>query len=85
MEKGLKELGWSDRDLHGRGEGVEEEQVLAWWPRKETVVSREWISERLRMGDVSRVSKAMRIVNIAQNTQVRNLKRRPETFPKFTD
>ena len=48
-------------------------------------MTRESISERLRMGDVSKVSKAMRIENSAQNTQVRKLKEGLETFPKFTD
>ncbi len=64
---------------------MEEKQVLAWWLRKRTVVSREWISERLRMGDVSRVSKAMGIVNSTPNSHVRKLKERLEKFPKFTD
>jgi hypothetical protein len=39
--------------------GAREKQVLAWWLRKKIVISRVWISQRLRMGDVSRATQAV--------------------------
>ena len=47
LRKGLGALGLSDQDLQGRAKGVKEKQGLAWWLRKKTVVSREWLSMRL--------------------------------------
>lgn len=43
------------------------------------------VKYEIRMGDVSRASKAMRIVNFTQNSHVRKLRERLEKFPKFTD
>ena len=44
-------------------EGIPEpKQVLAWWLRQQTTVGRQWLSERLWMGDESGVSKAIRLV-----------------------
>jgi hypothetical protein len=51
-----------------------EKQVLAWWLRKRTVVSRRWISEKLRMGDLSRVTNAVRKVDSGKGSEIRGWK-----------
>jgi hypothetical protein len=51
-----------------------EKQVLAWWLRKKTVVSRRWISEKLGMGDLSRVSNAVRNVDSGKDSEMRRWK-----------
>ena len=48
-----------------------EKQVLAWWLRKKAVVSRKWVSEKLGMGDLSRVSRAVRKVNSGKESKIR--------------
>jgi hypothetical protein len=50
-------LGIKESDLEAKAKGAVEKQVLAWWLRKKTVVSRRWVSENLGMGDLSRVTK----------------------------
>ncbi|MEW5817402.1 MAG: transposase [Spirochaetota bacterium] len=81
LRKGLRELELTNHDLQGRAKGVEEKQVLAWWLRKKTIVSRKWISERLQMGDASRVSKALNIVSSAKDSHIRKIKERLEGSP----
>jgi hypothetical protein len=48
-----------------------EKQVLAWWLRKRAVLSRKWVSEKLGMGDLSRVSRAVRKVNSGKESKIR--------------
>jgi len=63
LKRGLGVLGMKESDLEGKAKGALEKQVLAWWLRKKTVVSRKWVSEKLGMGDLSRVTSAVRISN----------------------
>jgi hypothetical protein len=57
-----------------------EKQVLAWWLKKKTVVSRKWISQKLRMGDLSRVTNAVRKVDSGKEIEIRKWKMRLEKF-----
>ena len=78
LREGLKALKLGKQDLQSSTKGMPEKQVLAWWLRKNTAVSRKWISEHLDMGDVSRVTKAINAVNLRGDNDVRKLKDRLE-------
>jgi hypothetical protein len=66
----------SKQDSENSAKGSLEKQVLAWWLRKKPVVSLQWISQRLGMGDVSRVIKAVRAVASDENGEMtRQVKR----------
>ncbi len=66
LQRGLDVLEISECDLQARGKGAVEKQVLAWWLKKKTIVSRKWISEKLRMGNLSRVTNAVRKVDLGK-------------------
>jgi hypothetical protein len=74
LRKGLDVLGISESELEAQAKGTVEKQVLAWWLRKKTVVSRRWISESLGMGDLSRVTRAVRKVNMGKEREIRRCK-----------
>ncbi len=59
LESGLKVLGLTPDKLPLLPKGAAEKRVLAWWLRRQTTVSRRWISERLVMGDESRVTQGV--------------------------
>jgi hypothetical protein len=58
--------------------GVKEKQVLAWWLRKKTMTSRKWISQRLGMGDVSRITQAVSLLNRNEDMSIVRLKKQLE-------
>ena len=60
VARGLEALGVAEEQLAQMPKGAKEKQVLAWWLRQSTTASRHWISERLAMGDETRVSQAVR-------------------------
>jgi hypothetical protein len=74
LKRGLGLLGIKEGDLEAKAKGAVEKQVLAWWLRKKTVVSRRWISENLGMGDLSRVTNAMRKVDSGKESEIRRWK-----------
>jgi putative transposase len=74
LKKGLEGLGINKSELEAQAKGAVEKQVLAWWLRKKTVVSRRWISEELGMGDLSRVTSAVRKVNMGKEREIRRCK-----------
>ena len=74
LKRGLGVLGIRESDLEAKAKGAVEKQVLAWWLRKKTVVSRRWISEELGMGDLSRVTSAVRKVNMGKDREIRRCK-----------
>ena len=76
LRRGLRVLGLKDEELERMTKGAERKQVLAWWLRKETVMSREWISQRLKMGDVSRVTQAFRNVDALNDPNLVSLRKR---------
>ena len=74
LKRGLSVLGIRESDLEAKAKGAVEKQVLAWWLRKNTVVSRRWISENLGMGDLSRVTNAVRKVDSGKEREIRRWK-----------
>jgi chromosomal replication initiation ATPase DnaA len=74
LKKGLDVLGIKESELEGKAKGAVEKQVLAWWLRKKTVVSRRWIGEKLGMGDLSRVTSAVRRVDSGKEREIRRWK-----------
>jgi len=67
-------LGRKESDLEGKAKGAAEKQVLVWWLRKKMVVRRRWISENLEMGDLSRVTNAVRKVDSGKESEIRRWK-----------
>ena len=59
-----------------RPKGLAEKQVLAWWLRRRTTMGRRWVSERLWMGEESRVSRAVRLVETGRDGELASLKQR---------
>jgi len=78
LKRGLGVLGIKESDLEAKAKGAVEKQVLAWWLRKKTVVSRRWISENLGMGDLSRVTNAVRKVGSGKESEIRRWKMKLE-------
>ena len=74
LQKGLDVLRISEDELRAKAKGAVQKQVLAWWLKKKTVVSRKWISEKLRMGDLSRVTNAGRKVDSGEENEIRKWK-----------
>ncbi|MBM4331789.1 MAG: transposase [Deltaproteobacteria bacterium] len=74
LKKGLEVLGIKQADLEAKMKGTLEKQVMAWWLRKKTVVNRKWISDKLRMGDLSRVTNAVKEVESGKGSKVQRWK-----------
>jgi hypothetical protein len=71
LQRGLDVLGVSEGELQVKAKGALEKQLLAWCLRKKTVVSRKWISDKLRMGDLSSVTNAVRKVDSGKENETR--------------
>ena len=78
LRRGLAVLGMEEDDLPYRAKGMAEKQVLAWWLCRRTTVRRRWVSERLRMGDESRVTQAIRRVKQPDDSSLARLKKKIE-------
>jgi putative transposase len=76
LNQALKALGLRPRDLAVRPKGAAEKAVLAWWLRQHTTVSLGWLSERLGMGHVSRVSQGVSQVKRHPGRAAAKLQRR---------
>ena len=76
LRKGMEVLGLKAEGLAGRHKGAAEKQVLAWWLRGRTTMGRRWVSERLRMGEESGVSRAVRWVEAGRGGELKRLKER---------
>ena len=63
-------LGIKESDWEAKAKGSLEKQVLAWWLRKKTVESRSWNSEKLRMGDLSRVTNAVWKIDSGKESKI---------------
>jgi hypothetical protein len=74
LKRGLGVLGRKESDLEGKAKGAAEKQVLVWWLRKKMVVSRRLIGENLEMGDLSRVTNAVRKVDSGKESEIRRWK-----------
>jgi REP element-mobilizing transposase RayT len=76
LAEGIKLLGVAGGSLAERPKGMAEKQVLAWWLRRRTTMGRRWVSERLWMGEESRVSRAVRLVETSRDDELASLKQR---------
>ena len=76
VAQGLVALGLAGQRLAEKPRGMAEKQVLAWWLRQRTTVGRQWVSERLCMGEESGVSKAIRLVKESRDGELNRLKQR---------
>jgi REP element-mobilizing transposase RayT len=65
LGRGLEALGIEPATLASLPKGAPVKLVLAWWLRKTTTVPRPWLAAQLHMGDVSRVTQAVRSVERA--------------------
>ncbi|MDA1274644.1 MAG: hypothetical protein O2960_11430, partial [Verrucomicrobia bacterium] len=75
---GLKAVGLEKKDLDRIPKGAPEKLVLAWWLKRSTTVSRQWISERLAMGHPTRVTSAGRDVQGAKDGSLAKMRRQLE-------
>ena len=66
----------AEGSLAERPKGLAEKQVLAWWLRRRTTMGRRWVSERLWMGEESRVSRAVRLVETSRDHELASFKQR---------
>jgi hypothetical protein len=78
LVRGLEVLGVGLEELTSGPKGMATKQVLAWWLCQRTTVARRWVSERLRMGDESRVTQAIRRVKAGDDPEWRTLRQRLE-------
>jgi hypothetical protein len=56
--------------------GAREKELLAWWLCQHTTARRRWVSERLGMGDESRVTQAIGRLKRKGPPELERLKRR---------
>jgi hypothetical protein len=85
LKRELGGLGIKGPNLEARGNGAVGKQVLAWWLTKKALGSRRWISEILGMGDFSRVTNAVRKVDVGKESEIRRGRCNWRGFPKFMD
>jgi hypothetical protein len=78
LARGLAALGLAEVQLAETREGAWEKEVLAWWLCQHTPARRRWVSERLGMGDESRVTQAIGRLKRKGQPELERLKRRPE-------
>lgn len=75
---GVAVLGLDGVDWQATAKGMAQKQVLAWWLCSRTTVRRRWVSERLGMGDESRVTKAIQRVKQGEEPTLARMKRQME-------
>ena len=78
VARGLKLLEVEQGELVSQPKGTLEKQALAWWVCQHTTVRRRWVSERLEMGDESRVTQAIRRVKSGRDPDLERLRKRLE-------
>jgi hypothetical protein len=71
---GVLELGGGELERMPRS--APEKLVLAWWLRQRTTVPLRWVSERLAMGHISRVSQAVGRIQRRPSRNHEQIKRR---------
>jgi hypothetical protein len=70
LQLGMRLLGVQVEGLAAMPNGQTEKQVLAWWLRGRTTVTRRWIADRLRLGYETRGSQA---VSWVESTRARDV------------
>jgi hypothetical protein len=78
LARGLAALEVEGSQLAETRKGSWEKEVLAWWLCQHTTTRRRWVSERLGMGDESRVTQAIGRVKRDGPRELKRLKRRLE-------
>ena len=78
LARGLAALGLAEGELAETRKGAWEKEVLAWWLCQHTTARRRWVSERLGMGDESRVTQAIGRLKRKGPPELERLKRRLE-------
>jgi len=78
LARGLAALGLAEVQLAETRKGAWEKEVLAWWLCQHTTARRRWVSERLGMGDESRVTQAIGRLKRKGQPELERLKRRLE-------
>ncbi len=73
---GLTALQLQPGELAGQAKATPEKQALAWWLCQHTTVTRRWVSQRVAMGDESRVTQAIRCLKNDRVGEWRRLKER---------
>ena len=71
-------LGVHASQLAETGKGTVEKTVLAGWLRQRTAAQRQWVRERLCMGEVSAVTRAMRVFKSGRDAKVERMKKKLE-------
>ena len=54
---------------------------MAWWLRQRTTVGRQWVCERLCMGEVSAVNRSIGLVEVGRDRPLERMKRTLENLP----
>ncbi len=78
LARGLAALGLAEGQLAATRKGAWEKDVLAWWLCQHTTARRRWVSERLGMGDESRVTQAIGRLKRNGRPELERLKKRLE-------
>ena len=78
LARGLAALDWEANQLAETRKGAWEKKVLAWWLCQHTTARRRWVSQRLGMGDESRVTQAIGRVKRGGPRELERLKSRLE-------
>jgi REP element-mobilizing transposase RayT len=73
LHAGMEALGVQASQLPETTKGMMEKAVLAWWLRQRTTARRPWICERLSMGEVSAVTRAIRLVKSGQHAKAKRM------------
>jgi hypothetical protein len=73
LHAGMEALGVQASQLPETAKGMMEKAVLAWWLRQRTTARRPWICERLSMGEVSAVTRAIRLVKSGQHAKAKRM------------
>jgi putative transposase len=78
LARGLAVLKLEASRLAERPKGGLQKQLLAWWLCQHTTARRRWVSERLGMGDESRVTQAIDWIKQQVEPEVKSLRKRLE-------
>ena len=78
VETGLEKLDLSSTDLTELKKSDSRKKVIAWFIRKRTSVKNEWISKRLAMGSVTKLSSFVSEVDRVSEGELFTLKKRVE-------
>ena len=78
LARRLTALGLAEERLAKTTKGAWEKELLAWWLCQHTTARRRWVSERLGMGDESRVTQAIGRLKRKGQPELERLKRQLE-------